>query len=328
VDIDIRAYRDEDESAVLALLDESLGGGPAGRRPPEFFRWKHHRSPFGRSYAILAEREGRILGFRTFMRWRFVFDGTRVNAVRAVDTATHPDAQGQGIFSRLTLAALEDLRADTDVVFNTPNEKSLPGYLKMGWQRVTDVPIRVRVRRPLRFVAGIRRQGGAPSGGPPAVSAPPAADALIDDDALARLLPPATPGRLVTDGSPAYLRWRYGEAPMLDYRAVSIGSDAIAIFRVRPRGRLWETTVAEVLTAPGDVRGAGRALRAAVHAARVDHVTCSLPEASAGLAAARRAGFLPSPEGLTLVANPLRPMTVDPLVPSSWSLSLGDLEVF
>ena len=86
--------------------------------------------------------------------------------------------------------------------------------------------------------------------------------------------------------------------------------------------------MAEVLVAPGDVGSARRALAAAARAARVDHVTCSLPTGSEGLVAARRAGFLPSPEGMTLVANPLRAMDVDPIKPESWSPSLGDLEVF
>ena len=88
-DIDVRPYRDEDEAAVLDLLNASLGGGPTGQRSSEFFGWKHRRNPFGRSYAIVAERSGRLVGFRTFMRWRFVLDGAPVSAVRAVDTATH-----------------------------------------------------------------------------------------------------------------------------------------------------------------------------------------------------------------------------------------------
>jgi GNAT superfamily N-acetyltransferase len=332
--LDVRPYSDKDELAVLELLDASLGGGPAGSRSPAFFRWKHVSNPFGRSYAILAEHGDRVVGFRTFMRWRFVVDGTPVSAVRAVDTATHPDYQGQGIFRRLTLAAIDELRADTDLVFNTPNEQSLPGYLKMGWQRVTDVSIQLRIRRPLRFARGVRSldELHAEVGTAPTVSAPTAASVLADGDAMAPLLPAARPGQLATDRSVDYLRWRYGEAPLLDYRAVAVGDrsrpDSIAIFRVRPRGRLWETTVAEVLTVPGDVWSARRALTAAARAAVVDHVTCSLPSGSEARRGLRRAGFMPSPEGLTLVANPLRPMPVDPLRPSTWAFALGDLEVF
>ncbi len=332
--LDVRPYRDEDEAAVLGLLDASLGGGPAGSRSPAFFRWKHASNPFGRSFAILAEHGDRVVGFRTFMRWRFLVDGKPVSAVRAVDTATHPDYQGQGIFRRLTLSAVDELRADTDLVFNTPNDQSLAGYLKMGWRRIADVPIEVRIRRPLRFARGMRSRDElhADAGTAPTVSAPPAGSLLADGDAVAPLLPAAEAGRLVTDRSVEYLRWRYGEAPLLDYRAVALGNrsrpDAIAIFRVRPRGRLWETTVAEVFAAPGDVRSVRGALRAAVGAAAADHVTCSFPPGSEARRAVRRAGFLPSPEGLTLVANPLRPIPVDPLRASSWALALGDLEVF
>ena len=91
--ISLRPFRDEDQPAVLELLGASLGGGPAGRRPPEFFRWKHLENPFGRSYMLLAEAEGRLVGFRSFMRWRFDLAGESVRAVRAVDTATHPDTR-------------------------------------------------------------------------------------------------------------------------------------------------------------------------------------------------------------------------------------------
>ena len=62
-----------------------------------------------------------------------------------MDTATHPDFQRRGIFSRLTEAAVEAARDDgVDLVFNTPNEKSGAGYLKMGWQEVGPIGVMVR----------------------------------------------------------------------------------------------------------------------------------------------------------------------------------------
>src|SRR5207247_2560043 len=121
-----------------------------------FFRWKHVDNPFGRSFMLVAEAEERILGLRAFMRWRFAAGGREVGAVRAVDTATHPDFQGRGIFSLLTRAALDSLPADVGFVFNTPNEKSGPGYLKMGWHEVGRIPIAIRVRNPMGFVRRAR----------------------------------------------------------------------------------------------------------------------------------------------------------------------------
>ena len=84
---------------------------------------------------LVAEADGRIVGLRAFMRWEFAAGDRRFRAVRAVDTATHPDYQGQGIFSRLTLEALDALRDQADFVFNTPNEKSLPGLPEDGMAR-------------------------------------------------------------------------------------------------------------------------------------------------------------------------------------------------
>jgi GNAT superfamily N-acetyltransferase len=332
VDVDIRPYRGTDEGRVLELLGASLGGGPARSRPPGFFRWKHFENPFGDSLMLLAETDNRVVGLRAFMRWRFTIGDRQLTAARAVDTATHPQYQGQGIFSRLTLTAIELLRGEADVVFNTPNEKSLPGYLKMGWSVAGSVPIRLRVRRPMRFARHVRSLRGHVAAGfaPPAVvAAVPASDALRDAEGLSLLLKQAQPtiGRIATPRTVEYLRWRYGAAPLLDYRAIA-HDDAIAIFRVRPRGALWEATVSELIVADGHVAAARRALRAVARSAPVDHLTLSFPAGSTTDRAVRHSTFR-APGGLTLVANPLVPdLDPNPTRLSSWALSLGDLEVF
>ena len=263
------------------------------------------------------------------MRWRFRAGERALAAVRAVDTATHPDFQGMGVFSRLTRAALDAMEGQVDLVFNTPNGKSGPGYLKLGWREVGRVPVAVRVRRPLRLLTSRRAR---PRAAPP-VAAVPAAAALEDADAVAALLgrEPA-PGGLATPRTVEYLRWRYGAAPLLGYRAVTEerGGElaGLALFRVRPRGGLWESTVAEVLAA-GDPATARRLLRRVAGAAPVDHLTLHAPAGSPLARAARRSGYLPSPAGIRLVANPrtagIRP---DPTRLDAWALSLGDLEVF
>jgi GNAT superfamily N-acetyltransferase len=327
--VSVRPFVDEDLPRVLDLLEASLGGGPAGRRPPEFFTWKHLDNPFGRSLLLVAEHQGRLIGLRAFLRWRFLADGRTLAAVRAVDTATHPEFQGMGVFSRLTRAALEAMEGQVDLVFNTPNGKSGPGYLKLGWTEVGRVPVAVRARRPLRLLLA----GRARSRPAPPVAAAPAAQALTDEAALAALLArePAPRG-LATPRTPQYLRWRYGAAPLLGYRAVieERGGElaGLALFRVRPRGRLWESTVAEVL-AGGEVATARRLLGRVAAAARVDHLTLHAPAGTPLHRAARQAGYLPSPAGILLVANPRTPgLRPDPTRLDAWALSLGDLEVF
>jgi GNAT superfamily N-acetyltransferase len=337
--IRIRPYRDEDERGVLELLQVALGGGPAGLRPPDLFRWKHVENPFGRSFMLVAEDAGRIVGFRAFMRWRFVADGRIVDAVRAVDTATHPDVQRRGIFSRLTRQALDHLRSEVDLVFNTPNQRSGPGYLKLGWRPVGRPSVSVRIRRPVRVIRGLRAARSServPSGASsPAIQASPAEVALSDRDEVQSLLAVAMPprDRLATDRDAAFLRWRYAAAPLLGYhvvierRAGRLGG--VAVFRVRPRGPLWQTSIADVIVPEGDVGTARRLLRAAVFAAPVDYVALRMPEGSAAARAARRSGFVATPGGVRLVVNPLTEgLRPDPTDLKSWALALGDLEVF
>jgi GNAT superfamily N-acetyltransferase len=334
--LEVRPFTMQDEPEVLDLLRSALGDGPTGERSSRFFRWKHLENPFGSSLMLVAEEGGHILGLRAFMRWRFCAGSRMLDAVRAVDTATLPEAQGKGVFSRLTREAVGIMRSDVDLVFNTPNSKSLPGYLKMGWQVVGRFPVRIRVKRPIRFVSRMRSFSTASEtmGDAPRVDARSVAEVLEDTPAVDSLLGETQDenGRFITDRSAEYLRWRYASGP-LDYRAITqdSGNDlrGLAVFRVRPRGRLWEATVTEMLVPGRDHTATRRLLRGVLDAADVDHVTCSFPATFVSSSVLTRSGFMRAPTGPTLVTNPLTDsIRPDPSELGSWALTLGDLEVF
>jgi GNAT superfamily N-acetyltransferase len=332
----VRPYEAADLPQVLALLQRSLGGGPTGERSAEFFTWKHDANPFGRSLALVAAHGSDIIGLRTLARWRFLSGGRTVTAVRAVDTATDPAHQGRGIFSRLTTSAIEVLSAEgVELIFNTPNEKSLPGYRKMGWSEVGRLPIALRPVRGLRFARGVRSAGqGPPSGDSWDSSVPPIDDLLGDDAALQPLLDEAQPddGRLATHRDGSFLRWRYAAAPGLDYRGIAVEDGGrlvgLAIGRARMRGGLREFTLSEVIVRDGDRQTAGRLLRAVTRSG-CDHVAAHLTPGSALPTAGRRHGYFQVPgQGMLLAAKPLAALGPDPTRVDSWRLSLGDLEVF
>jgi GNAT superfamily N-acetyltransferase len=114
----------------VCLLDE--GGSPTA----DFWRWKHLLNPFGKSPVLLAYSNQQLVGLRAFLRWQWRQHDKVLSAYRAVDTATHPEFQGQGIFRNLTTQLWNQIQEEDPgcFVYNTPNEKSRPGYLKMGWQ--------------------------------------------------------------------------------------------------------------------------------------------------------------------------------------------------
>lgn len=128
-----------DVEEIINLLTLSL----SDRQTSSFFLWKHFQNPFGKSYGLLAIDQEKIVGVRMFMFWEFSKNGEILRAIRPVDTITHPDYRGKGIFKSLTLQGLNDCKKDYDIIFNTPNENSYPGYIKMGW---IDLPFKLNFK--------------------------------------------------------------------------------------------------------------------------------------------------------------------------------------
>lgn len=319
----MRPFRpDADEGAVLDLLGASLGWVPDDLSAA-FFRWKHAENAFGASAAWVAEADGRVAGFRTFLRWEWVVPGRGlVRAVRAVDTATHPDFQGRGIFSELTLHALGEMeREGVGFVFNTPNDKSRPGYLKMGWRLVERLGVWARPRSLLAApkLAGARVP--AEKWSLPATSGRPAPEVLEDEAAVTRLLAsqPA-PAGTATNRTPAFLRWRYG-FPALHYRAALAGAtveDGVALYRLRRRGTAVEAAVCDVIAPGGDEGIARRLLRDIVRRSGADYAVRLAGHGP-------RAGWLTVPgQGPTFVWRHVN----DTEPPAAWALALGDIELF
>lgn len=314
---DIRMYCDADEASVHGLLSRSLGSGPTGERSRTFFRWKHLDNPFGRSFMVVADHAGEIIGLRAFMRWEFCAGDRTYRAVRAVDTATDPRFQRRGIFGRLTLEAIDQVRHETDFIFNTPNPKSLAGYLKMGWTSVGLVPIYVRPIRPLAVLWHALSNSSEPSAWGEEVAA-----------GLAKWTehPASDDPRLSTTRSRDFLEWRYGRAPDLRYRTI-VRDGSIAFFRIRRRGRFIEATLADAVgSSEHSLSALLRALRRGV---RADYVAAHFPDRTPQRAVLRRAAFVKAPRGPLLVTRMLsKTIDPDPTKLSSWALTLGDIEVF
>jgi hypothetical protein len=325
--VTVRRATAADTPAILAVARHSLGWD-ATDATTAHFAWKHAENPFGPSPMWVAEVGDRIAGFRAFLRWEFVTAaGEVLRAVRAVDTATDPDFRGRGIFTTLTLGALEELRADAvDLVFNTPNGQSRPGYLKMGWAVVGRLPVAVRPTGPGGLARIARARTPADRGAVATDAGLAAADVLADPVVAEALLAGARPSRgLATRHSAEYLAWRYGP-PALHYRIVGADSDPRAgavVFHLRRRGPALEAVVCETFAPAGDRRTLGRLLHTVARDSGADYLLRLRP---AG-APTPRQGFWPAPRvGPVLTARAVtgRP----PPTLAGWALTMGDIELF
>jgi GNAT superfamily N-acetyltransferase len=325
-DVVVRRAGADEAPAILSLAAAALGWRE-GEPNEALFNWKHRDNPFGPSPMWVAEIDGQLAGFRTFLRWEWDRgSGTSTaRAVRAVDTATHPDFQGRGVFTKLTLGAIDELIADhVDFIFNTPNDQSRPGYLKMGWQVVGRLPVRIRPRgvNALVRMAGSRVPADKWSLESDTGAAP--AEAFSNAAAIESLLASQPPvSGLRTHRSAPFFRWRYGLGP-LAYRVLLAGSDLVdgfLVFRLRMRGGAVEAVVADVVVPGGSseieqqlVMELAR-VSGADYLIRIDH---------------RRfppGRFLPLPrQGPILTWRAVTESTMPTL--DRWDVRLGDIELF
>lgn len=331
----IRPARVEDTPEILDLIAASYGQ-PNDSGRPQYWRWKHIANPFGTSPCLVAELKGRIVGVRAFLRWTWRSGSREVRSVRAVDTATHPEWRGQGIFSQLTKRLVEQVRHEgVSFVYNTPNALSMPGYLKLGWSLVTRVPLWVR---PLRFSGLLRGALGTGPVQPPTFRGMDRVGSVLDDPRLpAFLLDVASSerdDRYQTVRTAGYLRWRYAEIPRLSYWArfdVAEGVGALVIARGKIRGGFREVTISDLLVTPTSkgVR-VGRALVSnLLREVDADYVAACAARGTPERRVLSGTGFLPVPHcGPNLIARDLNAARLDPSRWVNWRCSVGDLELF
>lgn len=338
-DLEVRRGSEADVESVVELLKASLGEG-AIPRTVEFWNWKHRNSPFGPSPFWVAEAGSRIVGVRVFQRWTWVARSEPFQTVRAVDTATHPAFQGKGIFRTLTLHGVQELARDgVRFVFNTPNDKSRPGYLKMGWSTVGRTSLWIAPRS-LSAAIRVGRSRLARHKAPGELDADdrtemPSAHMLEDAEVRALLEASAlSDGRYRTVVDSAYLEWRYLRCPGYRY-GFTLGDSGrvLAVHRSRRRAGAKEVAICELIfdrerATAGEI---GAVLRGVLRHSAADYGVAAPPydaRAALGLALS---GFVPAPRlGPMLTVRPLTDVELrpNPLLRASWGMALGSLELF
>lgn len=333
--LEVRRGTDADIPGVIELMRAALGEGTIPRTQ-EFWLWKHRKNPFGQSPMWVALDEGRVVGVRLFLRWKWRSDGEGLDAVRAVDTATHPDYQGRGIFKRLTMALVDEMRqCGPAFVFNTPNGKSRPGYLKMGWQMAGRLSLWVRPR-PVLLTSVLIQQGKCSEIDEPSCVGQSEIEAAIQQAGREGLLQKHAAGsqQYRTPVDNAYLEWRYLRCPAARYQAFSTHpSRALVICRVRQRNGLRELAISDIFyeDSLSGIKQASESIRAVVARAKPDYVIAALSRSMREVAVMTRAGFMPAPfAGPVLTVRELAGWGTgpDPRRISNFKLSIGDMELF
>jgi GNAT superfamily N-acetyltransferase len=234
----IRDAISEDKDAVIVVLKASLGEADLPLSNT-IWNYKHEDNPFGKSQVLLAVENEEVVGVRAFMKWKWQLKDSIYDAYRAVDTATHPSHQGKGIFKKLTLKAIDISKNEgTNFIFNTPNDQSRPGYLKMGWIPAGKIKVGLMPvfssffnLKSTNLEYEINRIG----------------DNLILDELCTNWnRKMALSDKIFTPKSSNYLKWRYEDNPLQKYE-VYTHKDVYLAGYIKQRGRINELRISECI---------------------------------------------------------------------------------
>ena len=139
-DLRVQAAGPAHAEAQAALFQAAFGPAQeaGAAQPAEVLAWRYQACPHGDPVVLLGWSQDRAVSGYACNPRQIGWDDQAVTVGQTGDVMSHPDARGQGFFTRLDRAAMEATAArGWPVVFGLPNRQSAPLFLeRLGWQGV------------------------------------------------------------------------------------------------------------------------------------------------------------------------------------------------
>jgi len=121
----------------------------ANKFTPDYLTWLYAANPDGPAVGMDAWDGERLAAHYVCIPARAWVEGKQVLVLLSLNTATHPDYQGKGLFTKLAAATFEaGAAAGFDGVYGVANANSTPGFVrKLGFQLVRPLEARVGLGR-------------------------------------------------------------------------------------------------------------------------------------------------------------------------------------
>jgi GNAT superfamily N-acetyltransferase len=127
----IRRFEPPDWPAVVAVLEATYGASDT--RAGVYEHW-NLRCPVAGSGFVVAEVEGRVVGAQPMLIHEWRTDGLAVRGGVLTGVVVDPRFRRRGVFSALVRACeREAWSCDAEFIVTMPNERSRPGFLRLGW---------------------------------------------------------------------------------------------------------------------------------------------------------------------------------------------------
>ena len=126
-----------DVDAVAALYFLCFGVRPSAA----YVRWRYLDTPTGLTPTMLAFDRGTCVGCYALWPTGLLLDGRHVSGGQAIDSMTHPDYRGRGLFVEVAERCYEHLRPlGYQVLYGFPNDSAYSVRVRrLNWDHVTDI---------------------------------------------------------------------------------------------------------------------------------------------------------------------------------------------
>jgi GNAT superfamily N-acetyltransferase len=201
-------------NAYVELFKSSYGDG--SKFTVDYLDWLYAKNPAGPVLGFdYVDGQHGIVAHYACIPAPIAIHGRNVKAVLALNTATHPDFQGQGLFTKLAGMAFAGAGdAGFEYAYGVPNAAATPGLTgKQGFSLICSLDARI-------CFSGYRRPAGAP------VSAPGFQRTWTTGELAWRLSDPLARWRTKLGGDNVLRVWGPGPAPFIPtYEEIVLDED-------------------------------------------------------------------------------------------------------
>lgn len=225
----VRPFQGDDAPGVRRVLEATYGGEAM---PAEVYDWWSLGCPCASSGFMVAESNGSIVGVQPMEVFEYSDGQKSFKGGMLTGVAVHPEFRRCGIFSALVKTCEQEAwRQGAAFVSTMPNDRSRPGFLKLGYTDLGRRKLLVRLVNPgdmgARSVPFLGRLLGGAAGCIQAALKRISAEAGISLRQVNTIAPEVTelalkhatlfPGLRITRFA-EWWRWRFLEAPTRRYR--------------------------------------------------------------------------------------------------------------
>ena len=320
-----------DVDAVATLYRLCFGVMPS----PAYIRWRYLDTPTGLTPTMLAFDKEICVGCYALWPTGLLLDGRHVSGGQAIDSMTHPDYRGRGLFVEVAERCYDNLRQlGYQALYGFPNDSAYSVRVRrLNWDHVTDIH---RWARPLWLLEPLRvgrLMAAASLLWPlPAASGELRAEAIRPDSESIAVLLEAEETKNVcrVQRTAEWLAWRYHVDSGRDYRWIAVyAGDALkcfAVWRFDPVSR--RALLGELVGHPPSFPAALKCVLTAAHACRArvlnaftnDQRLIPLLKSSGFIRRSSERFMVRSLTGSTLPANIH--------LAAAWRMSGGDFDAF